>query len=113
MFDCVYPTRSARHALALTRTGRLNLRNASFSQDFQPLDRSCRCTVCAAFTRAYLAHLFRAGEMLAPRLVSVHNIFFLNELAKEARGAIVDGTFASWSAQRLASLREPTTVETK
>ncbi|HXN08217.1 MAG TPA: tRNA guanosine(34) transglycosylase Tgt [Candidatus Acidoferrales bacterium] len=113
MFDCVYPTRSARHALALTSAGRLNLRNASFTQDFQPLDSTCRCAVCAAFTRAYLAHLFRAGEMLAPRLVSVHNIFFLNELVKEARGAIVDGTFASWSVQRLASLRDAATVEPK
>src|SRR4029077_1628549 len=73
MFDCVYPTRSARHGLALTSTGRLNLRNATFVQDFRPLDSGCRCLVCASFTRAYLAHLFRAGEMLAPRLVSVHN----------------------------------------
>lgn len=113
MFDCVYPTRSARHALALTSTGRLNLRNASFSQDLRPLDARCRCPVCAAFTRAYLAHLFRAGEMLAPRLVSVHNIAFLNDLAKEARSAIVDGTFASWSFQRLSTLRDATTAEPK
>ena len=111
MFDCVYPTRSARHALALTSAGRLNLRNAAFVQDFGPLDSRCRCLVCASFTRAYLAHLFRAGEMLAPRLVSVHNIAFLNELAKDARSAIVEGTFAAWSAQRLATLRDATTSE--
>ena len=113
MFDCVYPTRSARHALALTSTGRLNLRNASFAHDFRPLDSSCRCPVCAAFTRAYLAHLFRAGEMLAPRLVSVHNIAFLNDLARDARNAIIDGSFASWSGQRLASFCDATALEPK
>ena len=113
MFDCVYPTRSARHALALTSAGRLNLRNAVFVQDFRPLDSRCRCLVCASFTRAYLAHLFRAGEMLAPRLVSVHNIAFLNELAKDARNALVEGTFASWSTQRLTTLRDRTTSEPK
>jgi queuine tRNA-ribosyltransferase len=106
MFDCVYPTRSARHALALTNTGRLNLRNASFAHDFRPLVNECACPVCASFTRAYLAHLFRAGEMLAPRLVSVHNIFFLSELAKAARSAIADRRFAAWSEQRLATLRD-------
>jgi queuine tRNA-ribosyltransferase len=106
MFDCVYPTRSARHALALTNASRLNLRNASFVRDFRPLDDRCRCPVCAAFTRAYLAHLFRAGEMLGPRLVSVHNIAFLTDLAKSARAAIVEGRFAQWSEQTLAALHE-------
>jgi queuine tRNA-ribosyltransferase len=104
MFDCVYPTRSARHALALTALGRLNLRNASFVRDFRPLDSECHCPVCTSFTRAYLAHLFRAGEMLAPRLVSVHNIAFLTELAMAARSAILEGRFGAWSEQRLATL---------
>jgi queuine tRNA-ribosyltransferase len=113
MFDCVYPTRSARHALALTSFGRLNLRNSSFVQDFRPLDSGCSCLVCASFTRAYLAHLFRAGEMLAPRLVSVHNITFLNDLAKDARKAIVDGTFSAWSTQRLTTLHDAATPEPK
>jgi len=108
MFDCVYPTRSARHALALTTSGRLNLRNAAFARDLRPLDAQCQCPVCASFTRAYLAHLFRAGEMLAPRLVSVHNIAFLSELTRSARTAIVGGRYASWSEQRLAALRDAT-----
>ncbi|MBV8597061.1 MAG: tRNA guanosine(34) transglycosylase Tgt [Candidatus Eremiobacteraeota bacterium] len=105
MFDCVYPTRSARHALALTSTGRLNLRNAAHARDMRPLDASCGCPVCSAFTRAYIAHLFRAGEMLGPRLVSVHNIAMLNGLAKAARAAIHDGRFDRWSAGVLDGLQ--------
>jgi queuine tRNA-ribosyltransferase len=108
LFDCVYPTRSARHALALTGRGRLNLRNAAHTRDLRPLDPDCGCPVCASFTRAYLAHLFRAGEMLAPRLVSVHNIALLTGIAQAARAAIVAGRFASWSQERLASLRDDT-----
>ncbi len=106
MFDCVYPTRCARHALALTSTGRLNLRNAAYARDLRPLDPNCRCPVCTSFTRAYLAHLFRAGEMLAPRLVSVHNVALLAELAQAARSAIVEHRFTSWSSERLGALRE-------
>jgi queuine tRNA-ribosyltransferase len=104
MFDCVYPTRSARHALALTAKGRLNLRNAAFVSDFQPLDDECDCRTCSAFTRAYLAHCFRAGEMLGPRLVSVHNIAYLSRLTAHAREAILGGRFSAWREQRLASL---------
>ena len=110
MFDCVYPTRSARHALALTFSGRLNLRNASYTRDLRPLDERCACPVCASFSRAYLAHLFRAGEMLGPRLVSVHNIALLAALARDARAAIVARDFDAWREERLAVLqdREPT-----
>ncbi len=109
MFDCVYPTRSARHALALTAAGRLNLRNACFARDLSPLDPKCPCPVCSSFTRAYLSHLFRAGEMLAPRLVSVHNIAFLTSLARSARSAILESKFRAWSEQRLALLQKSTT----
>jgi queuine tRNA-ribosyltransferase len=106
MFDCVYPTRCARHALALTSRGRLNLRNASFVRDFCPLDPDCRCGTCATFTRSYIAHCCRAGELLAARLLSVHNIAVLTSIAAQARDAIVAGRFASWQNERLASLRE-------
>jgi queuine tRNA-ribosyltransferase len=105
MFDCVYPTRSARHALALTTRGRLNLRNAALTSDFRPLDETCACAVCASFSRAYLAHCFRAGEMLAPRLVSVHNIAFLSDLARQARQAIAEHRFTLWREERLTNLR--------
>ena len=104
MFDCVYPTRSARHALALTSNGRLNLRNASFVGDFRPLDEDCGCSTCVSFTRAYLAHCFRAGELLAPRLVSLHNIAFLQRITAQARAAILGGGFGAWREQRLAAL---------
>jgi queuine tRNA-ribosyltransferase len=105
MFDCVYPTRCARHALALTSQGKLNLRNARFIGDFAPLDAACRCSTCATFSRAYLAHLFRANEMLAPRLVSAHNIAMLARLSADARTAIVEKRFEAWRAATLTSLR--------
>ena len=106
IFDCVYPTRCARHALALTSRGRLNLRNAAFTNDFAPLDDACSCSTCASFTRSYLAHCFRAGEMLAARLVSVHNIAMLVAIARAAREAVIGGTFAAWRDRRLGMLRE-------
>ncbi len=106
MFDCVYPTRCARHALALTLRGRLNLRNAAFLNDFTPLDEACSCSTCGSFSRAYLAHCFRAGELLAARLVSVHNIALLVALARAARKAIISGTFAAWRDRCLGALRE-------
>ncbi|MDQ2818004.1 MAG: tRNA guanosine(34) transglycosylase Tgt [Candidatus Eremiobacteraeota bacterium] len=102
MFDCVYPTRCARHGLAMVTSGRLNLRNARFAADFTPLDATCDCPTCSQFTRAYLAHCFRAGEVIGPRLVSQHNVAFLSRLTREARAAIVAGRFADWSAARLA-----------
>ncbi len=101
MFDCVYPTRSARHALALTSRGRLNLRNAAHVRDDAPLDPTCACATCASFSRAYLAHCFRAGEQLGARLVSVHNIAVLVTLARQAREAIVAGTFEAFRRGRL------------
>ena len=95
-FDCVYPTRCARHALALTSTGRLNLRNARFTDDFSRLDAACDCAACTQFSRAYLAHCFRAGELLGPRMLSLHNVAFMTRLAREARAAIVERRFDSW-----------------
>jgi len=96
MFDCVYPTRSGRHGRALTRAGELNIRNATFTRDFTPLDPTCRCTVCATYTRAYLSHLFRASELLGMQLLSYHNVYVLNELMAEARTAIENGTWADF-----------------
>jgi queuine tRNA-ribosyltransferase len=104
MFDCVYPTRCARHALALTTRGRLNLRNARYVDDFSPLDATCKCPTCAQFTRAYLAHCFRANELIAPRLVSLHNIWMLVELSKQVRAAIQQRRFAAWRESALAAL---------
>ena len=104
MFDCVYPTRSARHALALTAGGRLNLRNARYTTDFGPLDPACSCPTCKRFSRAYLAHCFRANESLAPRLVSLHNVWMLEQLSAAARAAIIDGRFSNWRTGAMESL---------
>jgi queuine tRNA-ribosyltransferase len=88
MFDCVYPTRCGRNGRALTRAGDLNIRGAAYARDPRPLDESCACSVCATFTRAYVSHLFRADEMLGPRLLSFHNLWMLAQLMREARAAI-------------------------
>lgn len=98
LFDCVYPTRSGRHGRVLTRGGReYNVRRAANVRDFGPLDPDCDCRVCATYTKAYLAHLFRAGETLGGRLLSYHNVAALTGLVREARVAIGNG---DWEAFR-------------
>lgn len=104
MFDCVYPTRCGRNGRAMTRNGEFSIRNAAYVRDFSPVDPQCDCSVCTTFTRAYLAHLFRANEMLGPRLLSYHNVYVLNSLMREARSAIEAGT---WTAFRDSVLGEP------
>ncbi len=94
MFDCVMPTRNARNGCLFTSTGRLNIKNRRFCTDFGPLDPACACPVCrGTYTRAYLSHLYRAGEILALRLNTLHNLFFMLELVANARQAIVAGRF--------------------
>jgi queuine tRNA-ribosyltransferase len=93
MFDCVLPTRLARHGTAYTRRGRLVLRNADCREDFRPIDPDCTCYVCRHYTRAYLRHLVKAGEILALRLLSFHNVYFLTRLMENIRGAIARGNF--------------------
>ncbi len=94
MFDCVMPTRNARNAHLFTRFGDLKLRNARHRSDERPIDESCGCTTCArGFSRAYLNHLERCGEMLGPMLCSVHNLHYYLNLMSEMRGAIAAGAF--------------------
>lgn len=88
MFDCVLPTRLARHANVFTREGRLTLKNARFKEDFTPVDSECDCYTCKNYTRAYLNHLFKAKETLGGRLASIHNIRFLTKLTEDLREAI-------------------------
>lgn len=99
LFDCVAPTRQGRTGAAFTRAGRLNIGNARFREDDRPLDPECGCAVCATWTRAYLRHLFKAREMLGPRLLSHHNLAFLIDLVDEARTAVAGGDFAAWAAR--------------
>jgi queuine tRNA-ribosyltransferase len=106
MFDCVLPTRLGRTGSAFTWDGRLNLRNARFARDPEPLDAVCTCPTCARFSRAYLRHLVTQHEVLALRLLTVHNLSFLLNLTRDARDAIRTGTFAAFldaSLTRLAS----------
>ncbi len=98
MFDCVLPTRLARHGAALTTGGRVNLKNARFRRDFAPLDPECACETCAGYSRAYLAHLTRENELLGHRLVTLHNVHFMAELCRRAREEIEAGRFSDWSA---------------
>ena len=88
MFDCVMPTRNARNGSLFTSQGRINIKNARYARDFTPLDPACHCPVCRTYTRAYLSHLYRAGEILALRLNTLHNLFFMLQLAANARNAI-------------------------
>ena len=98
MFDCVLPTRLARHGTVLTSTGRLSLRNAAFATDGAPLDAACGCAVCARWSRAYLRHLLRLGEPTAARLVTLHNLHWTLDLVRRVRTAIEAGTLASLRA---------------
>ena len=93
LFDCVMPTRIARNGTALTRKGRVILKNAQYVSDFTPLDPECSCECCRNYTKAYLRHLFQAEELLVLRLVSLHNLHFMNEITAMIRRAIVEGRF--------------------
>jgi queuine tRNA-ribosyltransferase len=97
MFDCVMPTRNARNGHLFTRFGDLRLRNARHKTDERPLDETCTCMTCNGFSRAYLHHLDRCGEMLGPMLTSVHNLHYYLNLMKEAREALDIGDFAGFA----------------
>ena len=107
MFDCVAPTRNARHGTAWSREeGQINLRASRFSEDQSPLDPECGCYTCEKYDRAYIRHLFVSGELLGARLLSIHNIEFLVQLARESRKRIADDSFSSWSKDWLRLYRE-------
>jgi len=105
LFDCVAPTRLGRHGAAYTRRGRLNLRSAALKDDPNPIEADCDCYTCRRFSRAYLRHLFNAGEMLGPRLATIHNIRFLQRLVEGARAAIQAGALDEYARDFLASYR--------
>lgn len=96
MFDCVLPTRNGRNGGVLTSFGKLNLRNQIFARDFTPIDPNCGCYVCRNFTKAYIRHLHTSGEILAARLCTWHNLYFLIHLMRDARKAIIEGRFPSF-----------------
>lgn len=96
MFDCVLPTRIARHGTAMTTTGRLVVKNATFKEDFTPIDANCDCYACQNYTRAYIRHLLNANEVFGQRLLSIHNIRFLIKLVEDARIAIEEDRFVQF-----------------
>jgi queuine tRNA-ribosyltransferase len=96
LFDCVMPTRNARKGTVFTSTGRLVVKNAAYMRDPRPLDPNCSCYTCRTFTRAYLRHLFAVSEILGMRLASLHSVYYLLSLMREAREAIQGGTFPTW-----------------
>jgi queuine tRNA-ribosyltransferase len=99
MFDCVLPTRNARNGKLFTRDGDINIRNASHKFSNAPIDSECDCYTCSNFSRGYLRHLDRSGEILGATLASIHNLHFLISLMREAREAIEQGLFSSWSQE--------------
>jgi queuine tRNA-ribosyltransferase len=105
MFDCVLPTRNARNGSAFTRKGKVNIRNACHTRDFDhTLDPGCTCYTCANFSLAYLRHLYMAGEILALRLLTLHNVHFYMELVTTARERIKAGDFMEWKKMMITSL---------
>ena len=98
-FDCVMPARNARHGKLFTWEGTLNIKNEKHKLDERPIDPNCDCPVCRSFSRAYLRHLFVAGEMLAMRLAVMHNLYFYNQLAARIRQALDEGTFEEFRAE--------------
>ncbi|NLK62143.1 MAG: tRNA guanosine(34) transglycosylase Tgt [Fusobacteria bacterium] len=96
MMDCVLPSRIGRHGTVFTSKGRLVIKNAAYSEDFTSLDDECDCYVCKNYTRAYIRHLFKAGEILAMRLATYHNLYFLVNLMKKSRIAILNGKFTEF-----------------
>ncbi len=103
-FDCVMPARNARHARLFTWDGAINLKNAKYERDTQPIDPKCNCPVCRRYTRAYIRHLFKAEEMLAMRLCVMHNLYFYNKLLERIREALDEGRFAQFRAEYSAKL---------
>ena len=93
MFDCVLPTRLARNGTAFTSTGTLNLKNAEFALDKNPIEEGCKCPACCEFARGYIRHLIKAEEILGLRLITLHNLHFYIDLMKQARARIENGTF--------------------
>jgi queuine tRNA-ribosyltransferase len=99
MMDCVLPTRNARNGCLFTSSGRVAIRNACYADDARPLDEACSCAVCARYSRAYLRHLFMAGEMLGPILGSHHNVHFFLDIMGQIRNAIAFGNLAGFSSE--------------
>ena len=105
LFDCVAPTRIARTGQLYTKKGKINIRNARWRTDMGPIEKDCLCSACRHYTKSYLAHLFRARELLAYRLASIHNVFFIVNLVRSIRESILDGNFPAYRKKFLTRYR--------
>lgn len=106
-FDCVYPSRNARHGHLYTKHGKINIKNAKFARDERPIEPGCQCPTCKRYSRSYIRHLMVAGEMLAMRLCVIHNLYFYNKLMEEIRLSLDEGRFAQYKKEMLESMANP------
>lgn len=104
MFDCVYPSRNGRHGHLYTHFGKININNAKYAEDDRPIEEGCQCPACRRYSRAYIRHLHKAGEMLGLRLCVLHNLYFYNHLMEEIRLAIDEDRYASFKKDLLEKL---------
>ena len=105
-FDCVYPSRNGRHGHVYTHRGRLNMMNKRYERDLDPIEEGCGCPACRDYSRAYIRHLLKAGEMLGMRLCTLHNLYFYNHMMEEIRASIRNGTFDEYRKAMTDSLSE-------
>ena len=105
-FDCVYPTRNGRHGHVYTNQGKRNLFNARYQLDERPIEEGCACPACRRYSRAYIRHLLKAGEMLGMRLCVLHNLYFYNTMMTEIRTAIEEHRYQEYKKQKLAGMRQ-------
>jgi queuine tRNA-ribosyltransferase len=107
-FDCVYPSRNGRHGHLYTNQGKINLHNAEYATDERPVEEGCPCPACSRYSRAYIRHLLKAGEMLGMRLAVLHNLYFYNKMMEEAGEALMQGDFAGYKKRKLAGMAQLT-----
>lgn len=105
-FDCVYPSRNGRHGHVYTNHGKMNLFNKKYELDERPIEEGCQCPACRSYTRAYIRHLLKAGEMLGMRLCVLHNLYFYNHMMEEIRQAIEEGRYQSYKKAKLAGVEQ-------
>ena len=104
MFDCVYPSRNGRHGHLYTHFGKININNAKYAEDDRPIEEGCQCPACRRYSRAYIRHLHKSGEMLGLRLCVLHNLYFYNHLMEEIRQAIDEDRYSSFKKDLLEKL---------
>ena len=105
-FDCVYPSRNGRHGHVYTNHGKMNLLNAKYERDERPIEEGCGCPVCRRYSRAYIRHLLKAGEMLGLRFCVLHNLYFYNTMMSEIRDSLDRGEFAAYKREKLRRMAE-------